>query len=92
MDGARVSGKLKSPLAQQGFDSDFDGMKWADVGVLLLPCGRSAHLELGLMAGAGKRTIILTKDGQEPELMALLADKICVSMSEVLLTLSGSLT
>lgn len=75
--------KLKSPLAQQGFNSDFDGMKWADVGVLLLPCGRSAHLELGWMAGAGKRTIIWTKDGQEPELMALLASDICVSLEEV---------
>lgn len=79
---------LKQPLAQQGFNSDFDGMKWADVGVLLLPCGRSAHLELGWMAGAGKRTIILTKDGEEPELMALLASEICVSMDEVLATLA----
>src|SRR6266851_9694696 len=61
---------LGRPLAQQGFNSDFTGMKWADVGVLLLPCGRSAHLELGWMAGAGKRTIILTRDGEEPELMA----------------------
>ena len=76
--------RLRSPLAQQGFNSDFDGMKWADVGVLLLPCGRSAHLELGWMAGAGRRTIILTRDGQEPELMALLASEICVSLDEVI--------
>lgn len=80
--------KLKSPLAQRGFNSDFDGMKWADVGVLLLPCGRSAHLELGWMAGAGKRTIILTRDGEEPELMALLASEICVSVEEVLQSLA----
>ncbi len=76
--------KLHSPLAQTGFNSDFAGMKWADVGVLLLPCGRSAHLELGWMAGAGKRTIIWTQDGQEPELMALLATEICVSIEEVI--------
>lgn len=74
---------LKSPIAQRGFNSDFDAMKWADVCVLLLPCGRSAHLELGWMAGAGKRTIILTRDGQEPELMALLASEICVSLQEL---------
>lgn len=79
--------KLKSPLAQRWFNSDFDGMKWADVGILLLPCGRSAHLELGWMAGAGKRTIIWTKDWQEPELMALLASEICVSFTEVADTL-----
>ena len=79
--------KLQLPLAQRGFNSDFDGMKWADTCVMLLPCGRSAHLELGWMAGAGKRTIILTKDGEEPELMALLADEICISLEEVLHTL-----
>ena len=83
--------KLSHPLAQRGFNSDFDGMKWADVGVLLLPCGRSAHLELGWMAGAGKRTIIWTRDGQEPELMALLADRICVSAEEVVSVLAGVL-
>jgi hypothetical protein len=79
---------LGSPLAQRGFSSDFDAMKWADVGVLLLPCGRSAHLELGWMAGAGKRTVIWTCDGQEPELMALLADDICISVAEVLAALT----
>lgn len=80
--------KLKLPLAQQGFNSDFNGMKWADTGILLLPCGRSAHLELGWMAGAGKRTIIWTRDGQEPELMALLASEICVSLQEVIAALA----
>lgn len=81
---AEYRAALRKDLAQQGFASDFNGMKWADVGVLVLPCGRSAHLELGWMAGAGKRTIILTRDGEEPELMALLATSICVSMDEVI--------
>jgi len=87
-DSATYRSMLAKPLAQRGFNSDFDGMKWADVGVLLLPCGRSAHLELGWMAGAGKRTIILTRDGEEPELMALLASQICISMEELV----GALT
>ena len=78
---------LKHPLAQTGFMSDFEGMKWADTGILLLPCGRSAHLELGWMAGAGKKTIIWTRDGEEPELMNLLADVICVSEGEILTAL-----
>src|SRR6478735_1749481 len=71
---------LTHPRAAQGFMSDFAAMRWADVGLLVLPCGRSAHLELGWMAGAGKRTIILTQDGEEPELMALLADHIATSI------------
>ncbi|AGN38684.1 nucleoside deoxyribosyltransferase [Rhizobium phage RR1-B] len=74
---------LTNPRAAQGFNSDFAAMRWADTCVLVLPCGRSAHLELGWMAGAGKRTLILTHDGEEPELMALLADTICISVDEV---------
>ena len=36
------------------------------------------------MAGAGKRTVIFTHDVEEPELMALLADKIVISVEELL--------
>lgn len=78
---------LTHPRAAQGFMADFAAMRWADVGLLVLPCGRSAHLELGWMAGAGKRTLILTRDGEEPELMALLADRICITIDEVLVEL-----
>jgi hypothetical protein len=35
------------------------------------------------MAGSGKRTIVLTRDGEEPELMAKMATKICTSLDEV---------
>lgn len=78
------SALLSHPRAAQGFMADFAAMRWAEVGLLVLPSGRSAHLELGWMAGAGKRTLILTQDGEEPELMALLADKICINPEEVL--------
>lgn len=74
---------LTHPRAAQGFNADFAAMRWADTCLLVLPCGRSAHLELGWMAGAGKRTLILTQDGEEPELMALLADRILISLDEV---------
>lgn len=87
-DAATYRRNLVGPLAQQGFNSDFSAMQWADVGVLLLPCGRSAHLELGWMAGAGKFTIIVTNDGEEPELMNLLASSICVSSDELLAVLA----
>lgn len=72
-----------SPIAAAGFVSDLRGMQWADTCVLVLPCGRSAHLEAGWFCGQGKRCIVLTRDGEEPELMALLASDICVSMDEV---------
>ncbi len=79
---------LDHPVAKAGFASDFNAMKWADAFVLVLPCGRSAHLELGWAAGSGKQTMILTQDGEEPELMAKMCDHICTSLQEVVEILS----
>lgn len=74
---------LAHPVAYSGFKKDFDAMKWADTFVLLAPCGRSAHLELGWAVGAGKRTLILLAEG-EPELMYKLADLICINQDELI--------
>ena len=71
------------PVASHGFVADLRGMQWAEACVLVLPCGRSAHLEAGWFTGQGKRCLILTQDGEEPELMALLASDICISLDEV---------
>jgi len=68
------------PTAALGYQNDMRAMEWADTCVLLLPCGRSAHLEAGWFAGRGKRLIIMTQDGEEPELMALMANHIVWSM------------
>lgn len=78
---------LRDSRAGEGFRRDFEAMNAADVGILLLPAGRSAHLELGYMAGCGKLTIVWTRDGEEPELMNLLANDICSTFEEVCHTL-----
>lgn len=78
---------LMTPTANAGFAADFGGMDWADTCVLLLPCGRSAHLEAGYMAGQGKQVVVLTRDGEEPELMAKLLDAVCISEMELRLFL-----
>ncbi len=75
---------LEHPISQAGFASDFNAMKWADTCVLVLPCGRSAHLEAGYFTGAGKQLLILLPDEQEPELMYLMADHVCLSVPELL--------
>ena len=80
----------KNPRCAQGYMSDLRAMEWADICVLVLPSGRSAHLEGGYMKGRGKRLIILTQDGEEPELMALLADDICIDMEEVFRSIGTS--
>lgn len=50
---------LDHPVAVAGFESDFDAMKDADMCVLVLPCGRSAHLEAGYFIGAKKPLIVV---------------------------------
>ena len=65
---------LQHPLAKEGFESDFNAMKEADVCVLVLPCGRSANAEAGWMKGAGKKVFVLQKQHEEPELMYKMFD------------------
>ncbi|MDQ2624972.1 MAG: nucleoside 2-deoxyribosyltransferase domain-containing protein [Actinomycetota bacterium] len=81
---------LKHPRAVEGFASDFEAMQRADIVVLVLPCGRSAHLELGWAVGAGRRTAILTRDGEEPELMAKMVDHITADLDDLLSWMQGT--
>lgn len=76
---------LEHPRAVEGFHSDRDAMAAADIVVLVLPCGRSAHLELGWAVGAGKRTCIYSPhDMMTPELMYLMVDHLATSMRDLL--------
>jgi hypothetical protein len=75
---------LAHPVAEEGFNSDFDGMKWADACVMVLPCGRSANTEAGWMKGAGKAVYVFTPIKQEPELMYKIYDGICGSWNQLL--------
>lgn len=71
------------PIALKGFRSDFDAMLQADTFVMVLPCGKSAHLELGWATGAGKQTVVLLEDPVEPELMYHCADSMVTSLEEL---------
>jgi hypothetical protein len=76
---------LLHPLAEAGFRSDFDAMKWAEGCVLVLPCGRSAHLEAGWFSGSGKRLfILLAESGNEPELMYKMATTIRMTVEDII--------
>lgn len=65
----RLCSALQHPVAVKDFKNDFDAMQWADACVLLLPCGRSAHLEAGWFSGAKKPVVVLAPEINEPELM-----------------------
>jgi nucleoside 2-deoxyribosyltransferase len=72
----------------QGFRYDEDALERCDALVMVQPCGRSAALELGWAAGAGKPTIVLLADG-EPELMLKMAQHFCLTVEEVLQVLAS---
>lgn len=77
---------LEHPVAQRGYARDKAALDWCEVGVLVLPCGRSAHLEAGYLAGCGKPVCTLALEAVEPELMTLLlgpAKSICTTMDEL---------
>jgi len=82
---------LEHPIAVAGFESDFGAMQWAEGCVLVLPCGRSAHLEAGWFVGAGKPLWILLDPNEfgvdaghhVTELMYRMATEVCTGLDEV---------
>ncbi|HVT74558.1 MAG TPA: hypothetical protein VHD61_15600 [Lacunisphaera sp.] len=73
-DLVRYLKALAHPLAQSGFRSDMGALAECAAVVAVLPCGRSAHLELGYAVGAGKFTVALVLGENEPELMYRMLD------------------
>ena len=75
---------LDHPVVEQGFRRDFNAMHWADAFVLVMPCGRSAHLEAGWAIGQGKPMCILLENRNEPELMYKMADHLALTQLDLL--------
>lgn len=49
---------LQRPSAKNTFNFDRKHIEESDTFLMVLPCGKSAHLELGYAAGLGKDTLI----------------------------------
>ena len=81
---------VNHPRAIEGYVADFAAMEKADTFVLVLPCGKSAHLELGWAVGAGKRTAILLEDPVEPELMYRMVDHLSPNIPDLLAWMDGA--
>lgn len=81
---------LEDPLAAHGYAQDMRALQDAEAVVLLLPCGRSAHLEAGWAAGKGKPLLVFLPVGEpfEPELMYRMAAKIVTTTGECLTVLA----
>lgn len=63
--GRTYAEALAAPIAGHNFYFDKEWLDWADCGILVAPAGKSAHLEIGYLAGQGKQTHIMLPE--EPE-------------------------
>ena len=80
---------LDQPKVRSIFKNDMDALVASDAVVCVLPCGRSAHLELGYGIGAGKRTVLLWHDGDAPDIMHKAVDTIVFKVADIPVALTG---
>ena len=83
----QMAAALRHPIARQGFALDMAAIALCEACVLVMPCGRSAHLELGYAAGAGNWTAVLQEERAEPELMYAMCSLVTASLHELRLRL-----
>lgn len=72
--------------ARHTFALDQFHLHRAHGGILVLPAGRSAHLEAGIMAGQGKPTFLLLHNGKEParfDVMTQFFSHVCPSVDHL---------
>ncbi len=74
---------LEPPLARHGSKRDFAAMERAGAFVLVLPCGRTAHLEAGWAVGKEKLLCILLDGVSEPDFMYKIVDELLDSIEDV---------
>jgi hypothetical protein len=75
---------VEHDIARAGFARDLKHMEWADTFVMVLPCGKSAHLETGWAAGRDLDTYVLLEDPMQPELMYGLLGTLCADLPDLL--------
>jgi hypothetical protein len=81
--GRNYRGGLEGLAAKHVFDFDLHHLNRATGGVLVLPAGRSGHLELGYLIGQGKPGYILLDDPERWDVMYRFA-KVCFTKEELI--------
>lgn len=81
---------LYRKIATEAYISDFEAMRAAEVAILVLPAGNSAHAEFGWFAGRGIPVFVYLPDGIDgyewrPDLMHRLGGRVPVLGLEALL-------
>jgi nucleoside 2-deoxyribosyltransferase len=88
--GHRLKEALVGYAARHVFDFDKYHLDRADVVVMLLPAGKSGHMELGYALGRGKPGIIqLDSDPERYDVMYRFATAVTLDTQDTLRTLRG---
>lgn len=81
---------LNGYAAHHVFDFDIYHLNQSDIGILLLPAGKSGHMELGYLIGRARPCyIVYTEEPARFDVMYLMADKVFASTKELLDHLKG---
>ena len=75
---------LKTDAAKTIFEFDKKHIDAADAVILITPCGRSGHLELGYALGKGKRGYYLLDDPERWDLMLQFATLVTTDLDEII--------
>lgn len=80
---------LNSKQRRLAFNTDMSALREANAVVLVLDSGKSAHLEAGFAAGAGKLLVVVGTPEHHPELMYGMAARCVTSTIDVLRALGA---
>ena len=76
---------MESPSAKLAFNYDRDHLNRCDAAIMVMPAGKSGHLELGTVIGSGKPGYILfDKEPERVDIMHGFATGIFLSMEEMI--------
>lgn len=81
--GRSFAEALKGEHAQNVFQFDKKLLDQSDAAVLVMPAGKSAHIELGYMVGRGKRTAVLLTEPDRFDVMYAFADTVVETVEEL---------
>lgn len=81
--GQSYAEALKDRAAQHIFEWDKEHLDEADAVVLVLPAGKSGHLELGYAVGSGKVGYILLDGNESWDVMYAFADRVFTTRGEL---------
>jgi len=78
---------LQGYAAKHVFEFDLHHLQRCGIAVLIMPAGRSGHLELGYMLGQGKPGYVLMDDPERWDVMYQFATGVYFNLSELKLAL-----